>query len=44
MGMSTQGQTASTAVTDVIKKYRWFIIVCCFFKVGRAIFLQLSSL
>jgi len=46
MGMSrgTQGQAALTAVADVLKEPAWFIIVHCFFTVGRKKFLQLSFL
>ena len=35
-------QAALTAVTDIIKESVWFIILYCFFTVGRAKFLQLS--
>jgi len=29
-------------VTDIIKESVWFVIICCFFTVGGAKFLQLS--
>jgi len=37
-----QVKAASTAVTDVIKEFVWFIIVYCFFTVGSVKFLHLS--